>query len=74
MQSTVQKPRACEGRGWLNQLMFIKWLTDETHYCQASGGRLQGSFNALAESVSGNLIGGTHSNWLRQKPVCWPGI
>lgn len=25
------------------------------------------SFNVAAESVSGNLIGSMHSNWLRQK-------
>lgn len=31
-QSTMQKPRAYEERGWLNQLMSVKWLTDETCY------------------------------------------
>ena len=27
-----------------------------------------------AERVSENLIGGVHSNWLRQSTVCWPEI
>ena len=27
-----------------------------------------------AERVSENLIGGVHSNWLRQGAVCWPEI